>query len=69
MHRLHLSRRNLETLLAKLNRGAPQAAIMKNDINHRTHPTTVPTLVIAVEDHIYYADRGRVALEELKETK
>ena len=69
MHRLYLSRHNLETLLAKLNRGASQSAIMKNDITHPTHPTTVPTLVIAIEDDIYYAGRGRAAVDELKETK
>lgn len=66
MHRLCLSRTNIATLLAALDRKAPQAAIMKNDITHRTHPTTVPTLVIALEDDIYYAGRGPVALEEIK---
>lgn len=66
MHRLHLSRRNLETLLANLNNGAAQAAILKNDITHPTHPTTVPTLVIAIEDDIYYRTRGRDAIEELQ---
>jgi len=69
MHRLYLSRKNLETLLSKLNRGCSQAAIMKNDINHPTHPTTVPTLVIAIEDDIYYRTRGRDAIEELKKEK
>jgi len=67
MHRLHLSRKNLRTLLDKLDRGCSQAAIMKNDINHPTHPTTIPTLVIAIEDDIYYRTRGREAIEELKE--
>jgi hypothetical protein len=69
VHRLYLSRTNLRTLLDKLDRGCSQAAILKNDINHPTHPTTVPTLLIAIEDHIYYASRGRAALDELKETK
>jgi hypothetical protein len=67
MHRLYLSRHNIETLLSKLNRGSSQSAIMKNDITHPTHPTTVPTLVIAIEDDIYYATRGREAIDELKE--
>jgi hypothetical protein len=57
MHRLYLSRRNLETLLAKLDRGAPQSAIVKNDTSHRKYPTTVPTLVIALEDATYYEGR------------
>jgi hypothetical protein len=62
MHRLYLSRKNLRTLLDKLDRGCVQAAIMKNDVTHRQYPTTVPTLVIALEDDIYYV--GRLPLEE-----
>jgi hypothetical protein len=62
MHRLYLSRKNLRTLLDKLDRGCAQAAIMKNDVTHRQYPTTVPTLVIALEDDIYYV--GRLPLEE-----
>jgi hypothetical protein len=68
VHRLYLSRTNLKTLLDKLDRGCSQAAIMKNDINHPTHPTTVPTLLIAIEDQLYYASRGRDALNEIEET-
>ncbi len=60
MHRLYLSRRNLQTLLDKVNAGRAQVAIMKNDISNRDYPTTVPTLVVAVEDEKYYAHNPKL---------
>lgn len=57
-----LSRRNLLTLLAKLDRtaaGDPSAcAIIKRDNVHPTHPQSMKEILVqAVEDDIYYADR------------
>jgi hypothetical protein len=60
MHRLHLSRTNLEKLLAGLNRGQAQTAILKNDLTNRDYPTSTPTLVVAIEDALYYKHAGGV---------
>lgn len=62
MEYIYLSRRNLESLLSKLDRQAVGqetfCAIIKNDHNHPTHPQTIPqVMVMAVEDKDYYTDR------------
>lgn len=60
---LYLSRRNLLTLIAKLDaakRGEPTLkTIIKNDTKHPAYPQTIgPIFVVAVEDNDYYVDRN-----------
>ena len=57
MNILYLTRRNLQTLLNKLDREDSKKGIIKNDTMHPRYPTTEPTMVIAVEDEDYYTDR------------
>lgn len=62
MIQFYLSRRNLLTLLAKLDRAARGEptfrSIIKNDTTHSTFPQSHPDiLVTAVEDAAYYTDR------------
>jgi hypothetical protein len=61
MHKLYLTRRNLLTLLSKLDRKKngeeTQCTIEKHDTVHPEFPCTSPTIIIAVEDDIYYKDR------------
>lgn len=62
MEQLFLSRRNLLTLLSKLDRKAEGSAtacmIVKQDNKHPKFPQTMPMiLVAAVEDEDYYTDR------------
>lgn len=57
--KVYLSRRNLITLLHKLNRQArgesTACTIIKNDNTHPTYPQSMPSImVIAVEDDVYY---------------
>ena len=66
-----LSRRNLLTLLSKLDRAAAgevtAKTIVKNDDRHPTYSQTHPViLVTAVEDEHYYVDRtpGKVLPED-----
>lgn len=58
MNRVYLSRRNLLTLLSKLDRklqGEDTAcAIVKLDTVHPIYPCSSPTTVIALEDDEYY---------------
>lgn len=60
---VYLSRRNLETLLNKLdaNRrdpGTSQCTIIKMDMAHPVYPQSHPRIsVTAVEDEAYYEDR------------
>ena len=67
MEQVYLSRRNLETLLAKLDakKAGHQTAvtIVKNDTQHEEFPCSVPCWVTGVEDEEYYTDRepGEVA--------
>lgn len=61
-HRVFLSRRNLLTLLSKLNRRAAGedtlCALIKNDNTHAKYPQTMQSIVVyAVEDAEYYATR------------
>jgi hypothetical protein len=62
MHHIYLSRRNLLTLLSKLDRArageATACAIVKQDKDHPKFKLTVaPIMVTAVEDDEYYIDR------------
>jgi len=59
---VYLSRRNLLTLLSKLDRDASgdssACTIIKRDNQHPTYPQTMKEIeVVAVEDHKYYVDR------------
>jgi hypothetical protein len=68
-----LSRRNLLTLLSKLDRnaadpGSSAATIIKHDTEHPTHPQSHKAIVVkAVEDDVYYADRVPGPVHELDE--
>jgi hypothetical protein len=60
---VYLSRRNLVTLLNKLNRqrdgGYTARTIVKNDTAHPIYPQTDPNIYItAIEDMEYYRDRS-----------
>lgn len=68
MQKLYLSRRNLQTLINKLDRckreGKDSSActIIKCDTAHKVYPSTDVVEVMALEDEEYYTDRrpGRV---------
>jgi len=71
MNQLYLSRRNLETLLSKLDRVKngefSHCTIVKNETNDGKYPQTIPTIwVTAVENNEYYHDRmpGPVVQED-----
>ncbi len=60
---LYLSRRNLQTLLNKLDRnktgGESGCTLIKHDNTHPVYPATMShCIVAAVEDEEYYRDRG-----------
>jgi len=60
---VYLSRRNLLILLSKLDRDtagdASECTIIKRDNQHPTHAQNHPVIyVTAVEDSVYYGDRG-----------
>jgi hypothetical protein len=57
MNQVYLSRRNLVTLLNKLDRPESKRSIIKFDTVHREYPCTVATMITAVEDANYYTDR------------
>lgn len=61
-HVIHLSRRNLLTLLSKLDRKAQgedtKCALEKNDRRHPEFPCTTRALLVAHEDEDYYVDRN-----------
>ena len=62
MERVYLSRRNLLSLLSKLDRRAAgcttQCTLIKNDDQHPVYPQTMPRIeVIALEDEEYYTER------------
>lgn len=62
MSKVYLSRRNLLTLLSKLDRVKSgehsECTIIKRDNTHPTHPQTMKEIyVVAVEDDDYYVDR------------
>ena len=66
--RVFLTRRNLETLISKLDAnkahaGTSACTLVKQDVTHPRYPQTHPTIVVkALEDDEYYTDRepGRV---------
>lgn len=60
--KVYLSRRNLLSLLSKLDRKAAgevtQCTIVKNDNSHGKYPQTMKSIeVIAIDDDEYYSDR------------
>ena len=57
LNTLYLSRRNLLTLLNKLDRPDSEAGIIKCDTEHPKYPCSVVTKVMAIEDEEYYQDR------------
>jgi hypothetical protein len=62
MSQIYLSRRNLLTLLSKLNRKAAgedtACTLVKNDNAHPKYPQSMSSIrVTAVEDADYYTDR------------
>ena len=62
METVYLSRRNLLTLLSKLDRAArgdvTSRGIVKSDCVHQKYPQSMPQIiVIAVEDEDYYTNR------------
>lgn len=72
MERIFLTRRNLLTLLSKLDRnraepGSSEATLIKNDTHHPTFPCSTRVMVTAVEDEIYYVDRVAGAVHPLDE--
>lgn len=61
MEQVYLTRRNLLTLLSKLDRKLKgeetSCTIVKKDRVHPTHPCSSVIQVTALEDHEYYIDR------------
>jgi hypothetical protein len=58
MNIVYLTRRNLLTLLSKLDRGDESSqTIIKYDTEHPQYPCSTKTIVCAVEDEDYYTDR------------
>lgn len=61
MKQIYLTRRNLQTLLNKLDRQKAGegtfCTIVKADTAHIKYPISEPCLVTAVEDEDYYTDR------------
>lgn len=62
MQQVYLTRRNLLTLLAKLDRnarfiGESECTIVKQDTVHHLYPCSDVITVTAVEDEAYYTDR------------
>ena len=69
MATIYLSRRNLQTLLNKLDRNKASGekvsacTLIKQDTKHPKYPCSDVTSVIAVEDDDYYGTSGRPAGE------
>jgi len=57
MHHIYLTRRNLQTLLNKLERPESRKTIIKFDTVHPEFPCSTPCIVTAIEDDDYYTDR------------
>ena len=55
---VYLTRRNLQTLLNKLDREGSLCTIIKYDTTHPKYPCSKPTVVAAVEDDEYYSERN-----------
>ena len=62
MEQVFLSRRNLLTLLSKLDRKAKgegtACTLIKSDVLHPKYPCSTKIVVTAVEDNDYYTDRA-----------
>lgn len=76
MNVVYLSRRNLLTLLSKLDRLADgddtACTIIKRDRTHKTYPQTMDSIVVcAIEDAEYYgsADRSAGAVHPKEEAQ
>jgi len=74
MIHLYLTRRNLQTLLNKLDRnrqapGASSCTLVKQDTVHPKYPLSEPILVTALEDEEYYTDREPGAVHPEDEPK
>lgn len=72
--RVYLTRRNLLTLLSKLDRQAAgdvtMCTIVKYDNVHSKYPQTMDAIeVVAVEDADYYTDRDPGGMHPLDEPK
>ena len=65
LHTVYLTRRNLQTLLNKLDRPESQRTIIKHDTVHPDYPCTAVTMVVALEDKDYYVDRPAGAMHPL----
>lgn len=62
MQRVYLTRRNLLTLLSKLDRnkeipGSSHVGLVKTDTTHLQYPCSDAIEVFALEDEEYYTDR------------
>lgn len=57
MNIVYLTRRNLMTLLNKLDRPGSKCTLIKHDTVHPVYPCSDVTQVIALEDDEYYIDR------------
>lgn len=64
VQQVYLSRRNLLTLLKKLDDPFSEKTIVKNDTRHRTYPCSDHIIVTAVEDEDYYTDREPGPMKE-----
>ena len=67
MEQIYLTRRNLLTLLSKLDRvkagGSSECTIIKKDDRHPKYPQSMPRIAVkALEDEEYYTDRGAGAV-------
>jgi hypothetical protein len=57
METIYLTRRNLQTLLNKLDRKGSACSLIKADTVHPRYPIKRPTMIKALEDDEYYTDR------------
>lgn len=73
MQQVYLTRRNLLTLLSKLDRAGKgelsACTILKRDTVHQQYPCSDVIQVTAVEDAQYYTDRKPGRMHELDETR
>lgn len=74
MEIVYLSRRNLLTLLSKLDRKAngddTMCRLFKQDCSHPLYPQTMPVIaVIALEDEDYYTNRQAGPVDPRDEPK
>lgn len=70
MQQIYLTRRNLRTLLSKLDRAkagdTTERTIIKTDVVHPVYPCSDTMRITALEDEEYYTERkpGRMARED-----